>query len=217
MLAGGGLSHEAKKSIAGFLKHARSLTAFGNTVPTSYFRLVPHQEAPISVCWGYRNRSALIRVPLGWQKGGDMIKDANPGSPRETHEVTPSQTVEFRSADGSANLHLFLAGLCCAARAGFELKDSIKYADGHFVEGNVFHAENKKLLEGFPKLPASCRESAQELDKDRQTYEASGVFPPAVIDGVIKKLKSYDDRSLSERLYGKEEEIKKLVAEYLYC
>jgi len=34
---------------------------------------------------------------------------------------------------------------------------------------------------------------------------------------VIQRLKSYDDSSLSERLYGKEEEIKKLVDEFLYC
>jgi len=38
-----------------------------------------------------------------------------------------------------------------------------------------------------------------------------------VIDGAINRLKSYDDHNLNERLYGKEEEIKKLVAEYLYC
>ncbi|HAH32315.1 MAG TPA: glutamine synthetase [Elusimicrobia bacterium] len=217
MLSGSGLSPEAKKAIAGFLKLAQSLTAFGNTVPTSYFRLVPHQEAPINVCWGYRNRSALVRVPLGWQKAVDMIKDANPASSREIYGVKPSQTVEFRSADGSANVHLFLAGLCCAARLGFEMKDSVKYADEHFVEGNPLHSKNKTFQGRFPKLPASCHESAQELEKDRQIYEALGVFPPAVIDGVIKKLKSYDDRSLSERLYGKEEEIKKMVAEYLYC
>ena len=34
--------------------------------PYSYFRLVPHQEAPTNVCWGDRNRSVLVRVPLGW-------------------------------------------------------------------------------------------------------------------------------------------------------
>ena len=217
MLSDRGLSPEAKKAVAGFLKLARSLTAFGNTVPTSYFRLVPHQEAPINVCWGYHNRSALVRVPLGWQKAGAMIKDANPSSARELRGVKSCQTVEFRSPDGSANLHLFLAGLCCAARLGFEMKDSIKYADGHFVEGNIFRAENKNLQERFPKLPASCAESAQELEKDRLVYEAHGVFPAAVIDAMIKKLKSYNDRNLSGRLYGKKEEIKKLVEEYLYC
>jgi glutamine synthetase len=66
MIKEGGLSEEAKKSIAGFMKCASSLTAFGNTNPMSYFRLVPHQEAPTSICWGDRNRSVLVRVPLGW-------------------------------------------------------------------------------------------------------------------------------------------------------
>ena len=31
---------------------APSLTAVGNTNPTSYLRLVPHQEALTTVCWG---------------------------------------------------------------------------------------------------------------------------------------------------------------------
>ena len=59
-----GLSDVAKTAIAGFLDCAPSLTAFGNTNPTSYFRLVPHQEAPTNICWGDRNRSVLVRVPL---------------------------------------------------------------------------------------------------------------------------------------------------------
>ena len=217
MQSGGGLSQAAKKAIAGYLSLARSLTAFGNTVPTSYLRLVPHQEAPIKVCWGYRNRSALVRVPLGWSNAQGMIKDANPSSAGDAGVVEPSQTVEFRSADGSAHPHLFLAGLCSAARRGFETKDAMEFADAHFVEGNIFHGKGGAAQARFPSLPASCSESALALERDRKNYEAMGVFPPAVIDGVISKLKAYDDRNLSERLYGKEEEIKKLVAEYLYC
>ena len=27
---------------------------------------MPHQEAPTAICWGDRNRSVLVRVPLGW-------------------------------------------------------------------------------------------------------------------------------------------------------
>ena len=44
----GHLSDIAKRAIAGILTHAAAITAFGNKVPTSYFRLVPHQEAPSS-------------------------------------------------------------------------------------------------------------------------------------------------------------------------
>lgn len=66
MLKDGVLSETARKAIAGMMVLAPSITAFGNTNPTSYFRLVPHQEAPTNVCWGDRNRSVLVRVPLGW-------------------------------------------------------------------------------------------------------------------------------------------------------
>lgn len=66
MLKDGALSETARKAIAGMMKLASSITAFGNTNPTSYFRLVPHQEAPTNICWGDRNRSVLVRVPLGW-------------------------------------------------------------------------------------------------------------------------------------------------------
>lgn len=52
MVENGHLSPTAKRFIAGLLEMAPSLSAFGNTVPTSYLRLVPHQEAPTSICWG---------------------------------------------------------------------------------------------------------------------------------------------------------------------
>ena len=60
----GQLTEAAKKAIAGILEIAPSLTAFGTTNPTSYFRLVPHQEAPTNICWGDRNRSVLRYVYL---------------------------------------------------------------------------------------------------------------------------------------------------------
>ena len=48
--ADGRLSDVARKAIAGILEYADAITAMGNKVPTSYFRLVPHQEAPTSIC-----------------------------------------------------------------------------------------------------------------------------------------------------------------------
>lgn len=215
MLQKGDLSAPARKLIAGFLDLASPVTAFGNTVPTSYLRLVPNQEAPINVCWAYRNRSALVRIPLGWTNAAGMVRDANPGSAPAA--VEPNQTVEFRSADGSANVHLLLAALCVAARRGFERKDALDFTQDHFVDKNVYSKAHSELQKKLPKLPASCWESAEALDADRGFFEARGVFPPQVIDGIIKRLKAYNDRNLSERLFGKEEEIKRLVEEYLYC
>lgn len=78
MLKEGVLSETARKAIAGMMELAPSITAFGNTNPTSYFRLVPHQEAPTNICWGDRNRSVLVRVPLGWAAKTDMCMTANP-------------------------------------------------------------------------------------------------------------------------------------------
>ncbi|MDR2413407.1 MAG: glutamine synthetase family protein, partial [Odoribacteraceae bacterium] len=66
MIENGRLSDDALRAISGYLDLAPALTAFGNTNPASYLRLVPHQEAPTTVCWGDRNRSVLVRVPLGW-------------------------------------------------------------------------------------------------------------------------------------------------------
>ncbi len=217
MIEGNQLSDIAKKAIAGYLTLAPSLTAFGNTVPTSYLRLVPHQEAPTNICWGDRNRSVLVRVPLGWLNVNNMARDANPQDRGESSESMDSQTVEFRCPDGSANIHLLLAGLAVAARHGLEMKGALKLAKKLYIDVNIFSAEQKEVRERLPQLPSSCWESAESLLRDSEIYQKDGVFSPIVIDEIVKKLKSYNDKDLSERLYGKEAEIKKLVDEYLHC
>jgi glutamine synthetase len=51
----------------------------------------------------------------------------------------------------------------------------------------------------------------------RKLFEKDGVFPPGIIDNVVKKLRSYNDKGLSERLFNKNEEIGDLVRQYLHC
>ena len=79
-----GLNDTGRRLIAGYLSAAKALTAFGNTVPTSYLRFTDGDESPEGICWGERDRSGLVRVPLAWS--GDvlpaMAAHANPGSPR---------------------------------------------------------------------------------------------------------------------------------------
>ncbi len=217
MIDGNGLSDIAKKAIAGYLSLAPSLTAFGNTVPTSFLRLVPHQEAPTNICWGDRNRSVLIRVPLGWLNVKDMVKHANPQEKGELAEFPDSQTVEFRCPDGSANIYFLLAGLAAAARHGLEMPDALEVAEKHYVDVNIFLPEYKNLQEKLPQLPDSCWESAECLLRDRAIYEKDGVFSPVVIEGLARMLKGYDDKDLSEKSYGRGDEIKKLVDEYFHC
>jgi len=217
MIEEGRLSDIAKKTIAGYLTLAPSLTAFGNTVPTSYLRLVPHQEAPTNICWGDRNRSVLVRVPLGWLNVNNMARDANPQDKGESSEFMDTQTVEFRCPDGSANIHLLLAGLAVAARHGLEMEGALELANKLYVDVNIFSPDQGGIRERLPQLPSSCWESAESLLKDREIYQRDGVFSPTVIDEIVKKLKSYNDKDLSQRLYAKEDEIKKLVNEYLHC
>lgn len=217
MVEGEGLSNTAKKAIAGILDLAAPLTAFGNTIPTSYLRLVPHQEAPTNICWGDRNRSVLVRVPLGWIAKTSMIKNANPQEKDKVPYIPGKQTVELRSGDGSADLYHFIAGIIVAAQHGLEMKDSLKKAEELYVDVNIFDDKNKAKLERLEQLPTSCWESAETLEKYRNYFEKTGIFPKGTINRFINHLKSYKDKNLSEELYGKKEEIKKLVDEYLHC
>ena len=206
-----GLTDTAKKMIAGLLELAPSLTAFGNTVPTSFLRLVPHQEAPTSICWGDRNRSVLVRVPLGWLGVENMIYDANPSEPKENTEYMNSQTVELRSPDGSANVHQLLAGMAVATRKGLENPDSLKKAEQLYVCAEASKCKDLK------QLPASCYEAADNLLKDRAVYEEHGVFPSSMIDKLAKDLKAHDDKDLSEKLFGQADSLKALVDKYMHC
>ncbi len=206
-----GLSDTAKKLIAGFLLLSPSLTAFGNTVPTSFLRLVPHQEAPTSICWGDRNRSVLVRVPLGWVGVDNLIRDANPKEPEDTVGHGNRQTVELRSPDGSANVHQLLAGMTVAALHGLEHKNALKIAEELYV--SVDASTMKKLKQ----LPASCWESAGMLLKDREIYEKYGVFPTGMIDKLARDLKLHEDKNLSEKLFGNADALKELVNKYIHC
>lgn len=213
MVGNGKLSDTALKMIAGILEFSKALTAFGNTIPTSYLRLVPHQEAPTSICWGDRNRSVLVRVPLGWVGATNMITDANPFDRFAIDTFPAKQSIELRSPDGSADIYKLFAGLVIAVQHGLGSDKSLEIAERLYVDYNIFR-QNKKKLES---LPASCHESADALLELRELFEKDGVFPAGVIDNVAAKLKAYDDKDLSNRLFNKHDEIKKLVDLYLHC
>ncbi len=217
MLDGGKLSDDARRMIAGLVDLAPSLTAFGNKNPTSYFRLVPHQEAPTNVCWGDRNRSVLVRVPLGWTAGADMCHSANPQEPAQSIDTSMKQTVEIRNADGSADLYQLLAGICVAARHGFEMPNALQVAADTYVDVNIHNAENAAVLERLAQLPDSCAASADVLEQQRAVYEQAGVFSADMIDGVLGQLRAFNDRTLRQDVEGKPEEIKRLVDEHFHC
>ena len=217
MLDGGRLSDTARTAIAGLMELAAGITAFGNKNPTSYFRLVPHQEAPTNICWGDRNRSVLVRVPLGWAAGIDMCHKANPQQPTELPDTSLKQTFEVRSPDGSADVYQLLAGLCVACRHGFELPNALDIAERTYVDVNSHDAVNAGRLAALGQLPDSCAASADCLERQRAVFEKHGVFSPAMIDGIIAQLRAFDDATLRKDIEGHPAELKALVDRYFHC
>ena len=219
LCAGGKLSDEARAAIAGLMTLAPSITAFGNKNPISYFRLVPHQEAPTNVCWGDCNRSALVRVPLGWSSGVDMCSRANPLEGSVDRDTTSKQTFEMRSPDCSADVYQLMAGLCVAARKGLEMprEEALKLARETYVDMDIHKSENAARLSTLKQLPSSCMQSADCLEKDRAVYEEEDVFRPRMIDGILKALRAHHDEQLRHDAQSDAKLMRKLVADVFYC
>ena len=219
LLTRGKLNDNARKAIAGCIELAPSLTAFGNKIPTSYFRLVPHQEAPTNICWGMSNRSALVRVPLGWTSGVDMSHVANPLEQEVPYEERGSvkQTFEIRSGDGSADVYQYIAALCVACRHGFEMDNALELAERTFVDGDINDPAHAERLAQLDHLPDSCDASADCLLKQRAVYEASHIFSPHMINGIVKELRSYNDRTLRHDIAEDRREIGILVKKFFHC
>lgn len=209
------LSEEARRAIAGMMILAPSITAFGNKTSVSYFRLVPHQEAPTNVCWGDCNRSVLVRVPLGWTSGRDMSVQVNTLEAEANNDTTLKQTVEMRSPDASADIYQLMAGLCVACRYGLEMEkeEALQIATDKYVGID----EAKKGLSKFEQLPDSCVASAKWLEKQRGLYEDKGVFSARMIDGIIRALNKQDDSNLRESAEKDSKLMQKLVESSFYC
>ena len=217
MIKDGHLSDDAKKAIAGILDLSPAITAFGNKVPTSYLRLVPHQEAPTNICWGDRNRSVLVRVPLGWNGEGDMCSTANPLEKANTKKAPQKQTVELRSSDSSADVYQLIAGMIMAARHGFQMKDALKRAEEMYVNVNIHASDNNEKLSQLNSLPDSCSASADALEALREYFEEENVFTHDMIDGIIERLRKYNDRNLRQKVNNSPAAMQELVYKYWHC
>ncbi len=217
LIENGQLSDVAKTMIAGYMELAPSLTAFGNQNPTSYFRLVPHQEAPTNICWGDRNRSVLVRVPLGWTTPVNMISKVNPQENGDEVDFSNKQTIEIRNADGSADVYLLLAGITVAARHGFELENALEIARKTYVDINIFEEENKEKQQQLDQLPSSCVESAGNLLRQKDIYLKYNVFKEDLIQYLAGTLKAFDDDNLRASIENDDKKVMQLVSKYFHC
>ncbi|MGZ4787750.1 MAG: glutamine synthetase beta-grasp domain-containing protein [Terriglobales bacterium] len=193
----GTLSSDALKLIGGLCTHADVLVAFGNTTASSYLRLVPNQEAPTRICWSDMNRSALIRVPLGWNNVGRLADRVNPpeGAPAQ---LDSCQTVELRTPDGSAHIHLLLAGITTVAEAALSNENSLTTASERYVTASGL--KDEQITSKLQPLPHSCAEAARLLEEKRDFFERDGLFPSAVVDYILKLLRDEKDERLAKDL-----------------
>lgn len=147
------LSATARHYIAGLLRHAPELTAVTNQWVNSYKRLVPGYEAPVYICWGQKNRSALVRVPR-----------YKPGKERATR-------AELRSPDPACNPYLAFAVMLAAGLAGVEGRYELPPP----VERDVYHLTPDELDElGIAQLPGSLFEAVALTERSDLVREALG-------------------------------------------
>lgn len=185
-----GINDTARRLIAGYLTAARALSALGNRVPTSFLRFSDGEEAPDAICWGERDRTGLVRVPLAWT--GDVLptmlahanpsEDVQPAAATDLLAGTHPQTIELRLADGSADVHLLLAGMAVAARHGLAATDSLDQATRMSTKSGT----------DFEALPSSCTEAADALEAQRSMFEADDVFPASLVDALLRELRTFD-------------------------
>jgi glutamine synthetase len=207
----GGLSQPALRLIGGLCQNARSLTAFGNMVASSYLRLIPHYEAPTRIFWSDLNRNALVRIPLSWNAAHNLADRINPSSSPQNNSSENRQTVEFRSPDGSALVHLLLAGIVMAVDWAFDDDESLILADKFYLEKEELAEEG--ILDSLPVLPASCGESAKILDANRAFYESAGIFPPNLIDYIVEIL---NEENIEVHSLSGSVDMRKLMHKYLH-
>lgn len=147
------LSPLAYYFLAGQLAHARALAAVVAPTVNSYKRLVPGYEAPVYICWGQINRSALIRIPR-----------YSPGREKSTR-------IELRCPDSSSNIYLATAAMLAAGLDGVQRKLQAPQP----IEESAYELSENDLQErGIGTLPGSLGEALEELERDPVICEALG-------------------------------------------
>lgn len=154
-----GLSDTCLYYIGGIMRHARALTAFTNPTINSYKRLVRGYEAPVSLAYSNKNRSAAIRIP-------------------HVHS-SAAKRIETRFPDPLANPYLAFSAMLMAGIDGI----INKIHPGEAVEEDLYHFEDNSIS----KLSTSLEESLQALERDHAFLTAGGVFNDELITTYIKQ------------------------------
>jgi len=150
-----GLSDTARHFLGGQLVHAAALTAIVAPTVNSYKRLVSGYEAPVHICWGRRNRSALIRVP------------------EHSKERVNASRMEFRACDPSCNPYLAFAALLTAGLDGIENR----MEPPEPIEEDVYAFDDSELAKLYiNNLPENLFDATVALESDKVVRDCLGEF-----------------------------------------
>lgn len=157
-----GLSELALYYIGGIIKHAKALAAFTNPITNSYKRLVPGFEAPVSLAYSSRNRSASLRIPM--------------------YSPSPkTKRVEVRFPDPTCNPYLAFTAMLMAGLDGIQNKID----PGEPMDKNLYDLDPIELS-SIPQMPSSLKESLDELEKNHDFLLKGDVFTEDVISAWIE-------------------------------
>lgn len=140
-----GISTLAKQFVAGVMAHADGLTAVCAPTVNSYRRLQPGLWAPITVSYGFDNKSCLVRIP---PERGERTR------------------VEVRLPDSFANPHLALAAVFAAGLDGID-RD---LDPGEPTATNVFEGD----LDQDERIPVTLGDALDALEADAHLVDALG-------------------------------------------
>jgi glutamine synthetase len=156
------ISDSARHYIGGLLAHAPALLAFCAPTTNSYKRLVPGYEAPVSLLYSQRNRSAAVRVPVYF-----------------THPK--AKRVEFRSPDPTANPYLAFAALLMAGLDG--IQRGIEPPDP--VDENLYELPIERQSQ-IEQVPTSLDRVLDALEADCEFLLAGDVFTADLLAAYVE-------------------------------
>lgn len=152
------ISDLCKWYIGGLLKHSPAILALAAPTTNSYRRLVPGYEAPVNLVYSKRNRSAVARIPMYFNK---------PAAKR----------VEYRAPDPSSNPYLTFAAILMAGLDGIHNKID----PGEPVDKDIYELPPEEAR-NIPQVPGSLSEALDALERDHAFLLKGDVFTKDLID-----------------------------------
>lgn len=170
------LSELAMHYVGGILEHGPALLSFTNPTTNSYKRLTPGFEAPVTLVYSARNRSASIRIPVA-------VTD----SPK-------SRRIEFRTPDATANPYLAFAAMIMAGLDGVENRKD----PGQPADFDLYEAE-PEVLKNLKAVPANLTRVLDALESDNGWLKKGGVFDQDFLDSYISYKREEVEQIVNKR------------------